>query len=508
MRQLQQVDPSKALGPDNISPHILKHCAAQLATPLTTLFKECLSSRTWPSLWKQARVVPIHKKNTRADPKNYRPISLLSVVGKVFESLLASKITHYLDHHHLLSPKQFGFRQGRSAADLLLLQSATWNKTLDSGREAFVVALDIAGAFDKVWHQGIITKLKSLGVCGDLLLLLENYLRGRSLHTVLNGHTSSQHPINAGVPQGSVLGPLLWNVYFNDVLQLVPEAYAYADDCTLTFVHDREGQQATIERINQALDTITTWGRRWQVTLAPEKTQVLHISRRQEPRETPPPSILLDNRRVPLQDSISILGVEFDSRLSFTKHVKKVAKDAAWKLGCIRRVGDILDARGVSTLYKAQVRSIMEYSPLAWSSCPPSYLTQLDRIQNRAQRLVQLRNHDQEVGTCGLQPLQQRRDVAGLCVMFKSHTLNTPHLAALRLQPPPPPTHTTRTTQHEEYKNMVTVPFARTEHHHRSYLPRYSRLWNNLVQNTNAHHTNSIQAFKCSVNTWLQHNAT
>lgn len=501
-KQLLRVNPKKALGLDDISPRLLKVCANQLAGPLTMIFQESLSTRKWPSLWKGARVVAIHKKSSRADPKNYRPISLLSVLNKVFETLITDKLTSFLDAHHLINLKQFGFRRNRSTADLLLLQSATWNHSLDSGKDTFVIALDIAGAFDRVWHQGIITKLRSLGVCGDLLQLLQDYLYGRTMQVVVNGHTSSEFPVNASVPQGSVLGPLLWNIYFNDILQLIPEAYAYADDCTLTFTCDRTNRQATIARINQALQSIISWGKRWQVTLAPEKTQVMLISRRQDLATAAPVDIQLDGRRLPLQGSVTILGVEFDNHLTFTNHVRQVAKDAAWKLGCIRRIAHLLDDRGVVSLYKAQVRSLMEYAHLVWSSCPPSYLSLLDRVQNRAYRLAQLRARDPGPGVSGFQSLQQRRDVAGLCVMYKVHKLHTPHLTPLRLDPPPTPVHATRGTRNRDHQ--LTVPFARTEYFLRSFIPRYSRLWNNLVECTDLHQITTLHLFKTQINIWLQ----
>ena len=500
---LLQVDTKKALGPDNISPHLLRRCASELSAPLTLLFRRCLSSKTWPSQWKEARVVPIHKKSSRADPSNYRPISLLSVVGKLLEAIIASKVTSFMETHHLLSPKQFGFRRGRSAADLLLLQSAAWNTALDGGSDVYVIALDIAGAFDRVWHRGIVAKLQSLGVCGGLLQLLQDYLGARTSSTVVSGHTSAPHPVSAGVPQGSVLGPLLWNVYFNDILQLIPEAHAYADDCTLTFVCDRTDSQATITKINRALDTIVSWGRRWQVTLAPEKTQLLHISRRRQAdgQPRPQPAIFLEGRRLTPQDSINILGVEFDGGLTFTSHVRRVARDASYKLGCIRRVGDVLDARGVSSLYKAQVRPVMEYAPLSWSSCPPSYLTGLERVQARARRLV--RDCPRGHASDSFQPLQHRRDVAGLCVMYKAQALHTPHLAALRLPGPPPATQATRSAENPEHPHTVAVPFSRTEHNIRSFLPRYSRLWNQMVLSTDLHRSTSLHTFKCRANEWL-----
>ena len=499
-QHLLLVDVKKALGPDGISPYTLKMCASQLAHPLALLFQNCLHSQTWPTTWKKARVVAVHKKKSRTSPENYRPISLLSTIGKIFEKVLANRITSFLELHHLLSPKQFGFRQNMSAADLLLNMSTTWNSALDSGKDTYVIALDIAGAFDRVWHRGIITKLKSFGLDGNLLMLLQDYLQGRSLRVVINGHTSDEHPVEASVPQGSVLGPLLWNIYLNDILQLIPQAYAYADDCTLTFTCSRDDRPTTISRINQALNLILEWCRRWQVTLAPDKTQVMLISRRQESQNTSQAKIKLEGKTLQQQAAINILGVEFNHDLSFTGHVRNLAKNAARKLACVRRISHLLDSRGCAALYNSQVRSLMEYSPLVWSSCPPSYLNLLDKVQDRARRLVEYKMREHDPPTA-FQPLQHRRDVAGLCVVFKVHRLHTPHLATLHLRPAAVPSYTTRTAHRRSEE--LQVPFARTEHYLRSFLPRYSRLWNRMVRQTELHRTRSMQQFKSNINLWM-----
>ena len=139
------------------------------------------------------------------------------MVGKTLEILITGKVTAILDAHHFLNAKQFGFRLAKSATDLLLLHSMEWSTAIDGSKEVFVIALAIAGAFNKVWHKGVTATLRSLGVCGGLLHL-EDYVHGRTTHTVVDGHSSSQHLINASVPQGSVFGPLLWCVYFNDIL--------------------------------------------------------------------------------------------------------------------------------------------------------------------------------------------------------------------------------------------------------------------------------------------------
>ena len=503
-RQLQMIDPKKALGPDGVSPHILKNCAMQLAFPVTAIFQCCLSTGKWPSLWKIARVAAVHKKGKKTEPKNYRPISLLSVLGKALETIIANRLAIFINKHHLLSNRQFGFRPNRSTNDILLHMSTSWQQSLDRGSDTFIVALDIAGAFDRVWHSGLITKLRSFGVNGILLNLLHDYLQNRSQHVIVSGHSSPEHPVGAGVPQGSVLGPLLWNVFFNDLLQLVPEAHAYADDCTLSFPCDSSDHRTIVHQINEVLEIISSWGRRWQVELAQDKTQVMLVSRHRGPRTITIPPILLDGKVLPLQSTVHILGIEVNSCLSFTDHVRKLASRAAGRLSCIQRVSHLLDADGIKNLYAAQVRSIMEYAPLTWSSCPPSYLNLLDKVQDRAQRLITQRVPPGRHLT-PLQPLQHRRDVAGLSAVFKIHRVRAPHLSSLRQPWAAPHSHVTRDS-HTRDQQQLTVPFARTETYLRSFLPRYTRLWNSQVRQTDIHQTAALQAYKSAVNKWLMNN--
>ncbi len=153
-------------------------------------------------------MIPVHKKDSRTDPSHYRPISLLSAMGEVFERMVATVIGQHLTDNNLLSPHQFGFRPGRSTSDLLLL-SQEWQDSLHEGLDTLVVFLDIAGAFDRVWHSGLVAKLRSKGIAGSLLTLLEDLLQGRSLRVLVNGRTSTPAPIGGSVPQGLILGPVL-----------------------------------------------------------------------------------------------------------------------------------------------------------------------------------------------------------------------------------------------------------------------------------------------------------
>ncbi len=263
-RLLSEVEVGKATGPDNVSPRVLKNCAKELSGPLTTVFQTCLRENKWPSTWKEARVVPVHKKSLRSEPSNYRPISLLSVVGKVLERLVAGVICQHLSENNLLSDRQFGFRPGRSTSDLLLLLTKDWQNALDEGLDTLVVALDIAGAFDRVWHAGLLEKLRAKGIQGNLLLLLDDYLRGRTLHVVVNGQSSGPSPVQASVPQGSVLGPILWNIYIDDLLRQLSTVAAYADDCTLSRSYCRLDSHRAVRDLNRQLRLVEQWGETWR----------------------------------------------------------------------------------------------------------------------------------------------------------------------------------------------------------------------------------------------------
>ena len=497
-RHLRDIDVKKALGPDNISPYILKKCASQLAAPLAHIFNACIDQQAWPKQWKWARVVAIHKKNSRNCVNNYRPISLLSITGKIYEKIICKRLTDHLEKHHLLSLKQFGFRKERSTADLLLKMSSAWNKSLDKREDIYVMALDIAGAFDRVWHAGLISKIKSLGIDGNLLELISNYLQDRIFHVAVNGCSSSEYEIKASVPQGSVLGPLFWNIYFDDILHLIPEACAFADDCTLNFVCKNDDHHYTIRHINETLRSIVSWGKKWQVTLAPEKTQLMVISRR--PRPPNLPNVKLEGKELEYRSSINILGIQIDQKLSFTEHIRELASRTARKLACLRRVARYLDNKGCTSLYNSQIRSLMEYSPLVWSSCPPSYLRILDKIQERVQRLVNSKTQNEY--PIRFQSLKHRRNVSGLCVFYKIHIKKSPHLTSLTLPPSRPAYNTRGGANNQGYG--VDVPFARTEQCMRSFQPYFARLWNKVIQYFDFNTCNSMQKFKHAINIILQ----
>ena len=232
---ITNLDSSKASGPDCILVVVLKNCEPELSYILAKLFNKCLKESCFPDCWKVSSVVPVFKNvGERPTAKNYRPVSLLFVVSKVFEKLVNNRIVDHLEKCGLFSDFQYGFRSSRSTADLLTVVSDRIARAFNRSGATRVVALDISKAFDRVWHAGLLHKLKSYGISGQIFGLISPILSNRRLRVVLDGKSSQEYPVNAGVPQGSILGPILFLLYINDLPDnVICNIAIYADDTTL-----------------------------------------------------------------------------------------------------------------------------------------------------------------------------------------------------------------------------------------------------------------------------------
>ena len=246
-----------------------------LSVPLTLLYRRSLDTGVLPVIWKQAQVVPIHKKGSKQDPGNYRPVSLTSVLCKVLEALIRDEVLQHLITYGLLSEDQHGFRPGRSCSTQLLATMDDWSRWLEDSTPLDVIYLDFRKAFDSVPHMRLLCKLKSYGISGKLYSWIESFLSERCQQVSIGGCCSSMVPVTSGVPQGSVLGPLLFLLYVNDLPEAVNcPVKLFADD---TKLYSGIASESDALRMQADLDSLVQWSDSWQMPFNEDKCKVMHV---------------------------------------------------------------------------------------------------------------------------------------------------------------------------------------------------------------------------------------
>ena len=233
-KELIKLDITKATGPDGISAQMLKMGAGLLTKPLTRLFNMSLKTGNVPQGWKIANVTPIYKKGSKSDPKNYRPVSLTSIVSKVLEKVVRSQLAAHLKEHSILTENQHGFRNNRSCETQLLQSTHSWAESLDKNIPVDIIYLDLSRAFDVVSHDLLLVKLKKVGICGNILRWIKSFLTNRKQRVKVGDVLSDWCAVTSGVPQGTILGPVMFLVYINDICKDINSfCKLYADDCVL-----------------------------------------------------------------------------------------------------------------------------------------------------------------------------------------------------------------------------------------------------------------------------------
>jgi hypothetical protein len=290
----------------------------------TKLINISLRESRVPQIWKQANVVPVYKKGDKHNFTNYRPISLLSCTGKVMERVVFKYVFNYVCDHDILSKFQSGFTPGDGSVNQLAQLYHLFCEALDKKKDVRAVFCDISKAFDRVWHDGLLFKLNQIGIHGGLLNWFQNYLDCRKQRVTLKGKHSEWGNITAGVPQGSVLGPLLFLIYINDITERISgNIRLFADDTTLFInVDDLDHDTATI---NADLAILSDWAQKWLVSFNESKTMAMFISNK---RNTNPPDLIFNNVILDTIQQYTHLGLTINSNLTWSSHIQNICAKA------------------------------------------------------------------------------------------------------------------------------------------------------------------------------------
>ena len=362
---IKNLEPNKAVGPDLIHNRIIKAASPVIASALTLLFNKSLSEGRFPRCWKIAHITPIHKKDNQSICSNYRPISLLSCIGKVLEKCIQKRLLQFLKENNKINSCQSGFIPKDSTIYQLLSIYDDFCRSLDDKVSTEAIFFDISKAFDRVWHRGLLHKLNSTGIQGPLLNWFSDYLQNRTQAVVIKGQKSNYLNITAGVPQGSVLGPTLFLIYINDLTHSINSTIKlFADDTSMYLTLDNNPTRTL--RLNSDLEKIKTWAQTWKVTFNANKTDKLNICNR---NTVIPESLYFDNLLLSTSEQHKHLGIILQGNCKWEEHITYLISKCRTNINCICSYKYRLNRKTLETMYKSYILPLLDYADVIWDNC-------------------------------------------------------------------------------------------------------------------------------------------
>ena len=404
-RKIKAMKDNKSPGVDGIPPKLLMETVDQISIPLARVFNLSLKEGVVPFEWKEANIIPLFKKGSRNKSENYRPVSLTSVICKLLERLIKDHMVDFLVKHKLLNSSQHGFLKARSCLTNMLCFLEEITKWIDMGSPVDIIYLDFQKAFDKVPHQRLLLKLKAHGIGDSITDWIEQWLTDRRQRVVVDGEVSNWKSVLSGVPQGSVLGPILFLIYINDLDEsITSNVLKFADDTKLFRKVNTDGDK---QHLQNDLDRLVKWSEKWQMLFNFGKCKCLHTGH--------------GNLNVNYKMGATVLGTTVKEKdlgvtISADMKVSQQCGIAASKgnqiLGLIRRNITYKGKKLIIPLYKAIVRPHLEYCIQAWRPYRKKDIDTLERIQRRATKMIpELRDlsYEERLKECGLTTLETRR---------------------------------------------------------------------------------------------------
>ena len=387
---IKKLSSKKAPGCDEIRNIVIKNTTRKFLTALTYIINACIMTAYFPAIWKRAIVIPVHKPGkSKNEITSYRPISLLPTLSKIFEKVILKRLQQHTVSNEIIPPFQFGFREGHSTSHQVRRVVNYIKQGFRAKKSTGMIMLDLTSAFDSVWHDGLIFKLAALNYPRYLISIVNSYITERTFQVKVGSTVSRVEHVPAGVPQGSVVSPELFNIYMAD-LPIPSECLVaqYADDIALLYSHKRAAC------INKMLRTETnimsSYCSDWKLKLNPAKTEATFFTRRRARRAYPRSEFKINNEQVPWKDKTKYLGIHLDKTLTFKNHVNKVIQKSSM---CVKLLYPLLNRRSKLhtknklLLYKSTIRPIMLYGSPVWGDCADTHKKRIQVAQNRCLKM-------------------------------------------------------------------------------------------------------------------------
>ena len=500
IKLIERIKTDVAVGDDDMNAKLLKDAKQVVAEPLSKLINASFKQSKFPSALKKALVKPVHKKDCIEDPSNYRPLSILPVLSKVFERAAANQIVAYLNEHNLLNEIQHAYRKGHSTETCLNEITDFIYEEIDKGNLVGLASLNLSKAFDSIDHDLLIEKLRSLNLGENSLNWCSSYLTGRKQKTKFKKFRSTEEDVTSGVPQGSILGPLLFICFVNDL----PESFqnckivSYADD-TQILVSAKTGKQIKVQ-LENLLDTAQQWYTRNSLLNNPSKTEVIIFTKRKT-KESFEVEITEEGikKKLKLQKTVKILGVFLDEELNWTRQINEINKKARNATRNLQRVNYLLPFRLKLMLYNSLVATHFNYADTVWGGCNKTNKNKLERTQNCAIKSIlglKRRDSSQEARqTANLLTLEAKRQIHEAVFTKRAMSGKLPTSITQKYQK-----LTSLKTNRSSERQILAVPKHKTEYYKNSPLYRTVKTWNSVPQNLK---NTEVETFKANYQRYL-----
>ena len=485
MKLMKTVPNTHILDPLDIDGYLLRISLPAIAPSLTYIYNLSLQTGDVHPDWKLARITPIYKGDgSRKDPSSYRPISVTSHLIKPLERHVKNALMTHLLNCDLFSERQAAFIKGHSTTTVLHAMTDDWLRAIDNGLLVASCMLDMRKGFDILNHDLLLDKLRSYGVTDENHAWFESYLSFRNQYVKCNNTFSSSRPVTTGVPQGTVLGPLLFLIFVNDLLLSLEKSgtsvYMYADDITIYSANSDLGQAEA--SLQNAVDSVQSWFKNNKLLLNPKKSHVMLIGTRQRTQEKLL-RITVNETTLDQKDHVKLLGIHIDKNLTWSAHTEKLGRDLNRRLPLLNRLAHIIPKKSLKTVFNCLIQSKIDYCLSVWGNCCSKNINLIQRIQNRAARIITSNTRNFDIRSSdilrdlGWMSVKSRFKYFMLMLVFKAIHGNAPKYLINTL--------TFACSQHKYNTRFangfnLSVPKTRTHYFKSSFQYLAPELWNIL----------------------------